>query len=461
MTDRLPRLYSGPLPYAVAVCAVLGVTAGCLFSANVINFPYLVAFMAAVSVSALFGRGPGIVALILAILLSDFLFIPPAFQLDFDRTTWVAAAYYGLAAFLTLLVMRLPIRKRLDSKLKLFFFLLFENVLSARSAAGTSKPSLVGRLDGEIQGEIYGWALDSAQPSVAPKIEIYVENRPVAELNAVSYRPDVGSHGFWFDLTRCCPQAQGVHVDARFSNGRPVEHSPLIVDIPAVPAAQNSEALLFMHIAKTAGTAFRKAILENYKQSEIAYLYPNPPGFLYDDLRLLPLCQRANFRLIIGHFQYGIHLLLPQQSTYVTIVRDPVSRVISEFRYRLNKEDDSPRHLINLLEQQETVDLDNLMVRCFSGVSEQKFPPGHIDRHVYEVAVHNLKTAFSFVGHQENSETAYGILQQRFHWKPGSLALINRGPSASSGHYESVRRTIEHFNRWDCQLYSAIKQIFP
>jgi hypothetical protein len=101
------------------------------------------------------------------------------------------------------------------------------------------------------------------------------------------------------------------------------------------------------------------------------------------------------------------------------------------------------------------------MVRCFSGVSEQKFPPGHIDRHVYEVAVHNLKTAFSFVGHQENSETAYGILQQRFHWKPGSLALINRGPSASSGHYESVRRTIEHFNRWDCQLYSAIKQIFP
>jgi hypothetical protein len=417
--------------------------------------------MAAVSVSALFGRGPGLVALVLAILLSDFLFIPPAFQLDFDRTTLVAAGYYGLAAFLTLLVMRLPIRRRLDNKLKLFFFLLFENVLSARSAAGTSKPSLTGRLDGEIQGEIYGWAVDSTQPSVAPRIEIYVENRPVGELNAVSYRPDVGSHGFWFDLTRCCPQARGVHVDARFSNGRPVEHSPVIVDIPAVPAMQNSEALLFMHIAKTGGTAFRKAILENYKQSEIACLYPNPPGLLYDDLRLLPLCQRANFRLIIGHFQYGIHSLLPQPSTYVTIVRDPVSRVISEFRYHRKNEDNSPQHLVALLEKEETVALDNLMVRCFSGVSERKVPPGHIDRHVYELAVHNLKTSFSFVGHQEDSETAYRILQERFHWKPGPLEFVNRGPDGSSEHYESVRLTIEHFNRWDCQLYSAIKQIFP
>jgi hypothetical protein len=424
--------------------------------------------MAAVSVSAAFGRGPAIVALVLAILLSDFLFIPPTFQFDFDRITWLAAAHYGLAVFLTLSAMHLPIRKRLDSKLRLFLFLLFENFLSARSAAGMPKSSLIGRLDGEVQGEIFGWGLDSAQPSVAPKIEIYVENRPVGELNAVSYRPDVGSHGFWFDLTRCCPQARRMRVDARFSNGRPVENSPLIIDIPAAPAVLDSEALLFMHIAKTGGTAFRKAILENYKQSEIACLYPNPPGFLHDDLRLLPLRQRANFRLIIGHFQYGIHLLLPQQSTYVTIVRDPVSRVISEFRYQLKnrseevlREKDSPRYLINLLEQQETVALDNLMVRCFSGVSEQKFPPGHIDREVYELAIHNLKTDFSFVGHQENSAAAYLKLQQRFHWKPGSLEFVNRGPGASTKQYESARGAIEHFNRWDCQLYAAIKQMFP
>src|SRR5581483_5056004 len=157
------------------------------------------------------------------------------------------------------------------------------------------------------EGEVFGWALDTVQSSVAPKITVYVENRPVGEVNAVHYRPDVGSHCFYFELTRSCPPAQAAHVEARFSDGRPLPNSPLIVNIPAGPPVRHSETVLFMHIAKTAGTAFRNAILENYKESEVAYLYPNPPGFLCDNLALLPLEQRSRFRLIIGHFKYGVH----------------------------------------------------------------------------------------------------------------------------------------------------------
>ena len=71
----------------------------------------------------------------------------------------------------------------------------------------------------------------------------------------------------------------------------------------------------------------------NYKHSQVAYLYPHPPGFLVSDLGLLPLEQRARFRLVMGHFQYGIHEFLPQEYTYVTIVRDPVERVISHYNY--------------------------------------------------------------------------------------------------------------------------------
>jgi hypothetical protein len=222
-----------------------------------------------------------------------------------------------------------------------------------------------------------------------------------------------------------------------------------------------------MHIAKTAGTAFREAIAENYRQSEMAYLYPDPPGLLTYKLDLLPLEQRRGFRLVIGHFQYGMHDLFPQECTYVTIVREPVARIISHFRFILEKQEapgftDSAGSLIELLERHATVNLDNLMTRCFSGVDEKDVPPGKIGGDVYSLAVENLKFHFSFVGHQERAGQAYTALQQRFNWKPRTtLDQINRSRLPAGQDYEPARKAIEHFNRWDCRLYAEICRLFP
>jgi hypothetical protein len=220
-----------------------------------------------------------------------------------------------------------------------------------------------------------------------------------------------------------------------------------------------------MHLPKTAGTAFREAIVGNYKASEVAYLYPDPPGFLPCDFGLLPLEQRARFRLVVGHYHYGVHQFLPQKSTYITIVRDPVRRVISHFRYLMEPQKAlggaSPSLLAELLERGATVNLDNLMVRCFSGVVKGDVPPGHVNREVYERAVHNLRTSFKFVGYQERSYQAYAALQARFGWNhQAALDSVNRGVFDDQ-RFDSVRKLIEHSNRWDCQLYAEIRRLFP
>jgi hypothetical protein len=455
------------LGYWVAAGLVFVTTAGCLFSTEVAHFPYLLAFMAAVGISTLFGRGPGIVAFLLATLLSDLFFIPPVFRFTFNRVTSFAAICYALGVFLVLVAARFPVRKGFDQKIKLILFLLSQSFMPARNTGETRESGLLGRLDGEIEGEIFGWALETTEPQLAPTMAVYVEDRLIGEMNPVHYRPDVGSHSFYFDLSRCYPPASAVHVEVKTRSGARLANSPLILNIPAARPERHSETVLFMHISKTAGTAFREAMEGNYKQSEIAYLYPDPPGFLYENLALLPLQQRSNFRLIVGHFQYGIHQFLPQKSVYVTVVRDPVARVISEFRYLLRKQsesntqNDSPLYLVELLKRREFSILDNHMVRCFSGVSEKDFPTGCINRQVYELAVHHLKTTFAFVGYQERSEEAYLTLQQRFNWKTSSLECVNAATSPLSGDYESVRATVEHFNRWDCELYSEIRRIFP
>ncbi|HSU62128.1 MAG TPA: sulfotransferase family 2 domain-containing protein [Bryobacteraceae bacterium] len=373
-----------------------------------------------------------------------------------------------LAAILAYIANAVLRRTGRDQKAKLLLFFLFEKFVFPVKTASDKKPTLLGRLDGSVDGELYGWALNPKDLSTAPKITVCVENRPVGEILAVHYRPDIGKHCFYFDLTRLCAPDPATRVDAKFSDGRLLPNSPLILTIPSRPEPPAVPAILFMHIAKTAGTAFREAMEENYKQSEIAYLYPDPPGFLIENLHLLPLEQRRAFRLVIGHFQYGIHDALPQPWTYVTVVREPVSRIVSHYRYALEMQSedasgsDSAASLVEALERRATVNLDNLMVRCFSGVDEKDVPPGSIDSHVYALAVDHLRSAFSFVGHQERSDQAYAELHRRYNWKSRStLTGVNKSRLSSERDYTPARAAIEHFNRWDCRLYTEICQLFP
>ena len=287
---------------------------------------------------------------------------------------------------------------------------------------------------GKLAGEVYGWAYDANEPSKAPKITVYVDDRPVGEVLPVWHRDDIGPHCFYFDLSQCCRPGPA-QVEAKFPNGVRLPNSPLRVEIPARSGNAPSETVLFMHIPKTAGTAFREAIVGNYRASQVAYLYPDPPGFLFCEFGSLPLEQRARFRLVLGHYHYGVHRFLPQKSTYISIVRDPVRRVISHFRYHHRagtrvRITHRQALLAEMLERAKTVNLDNLMVRCFSGVVKADVPPGRVNRDVYDLAVRNLRTSFKFVGYQERSDEAYAALQAQFGWnRRAALEVVNRGGS--------------------------------
>jgi len=70
--------------------------------------------------------------------------------------------------------------------------------------------------------------------------------------------------------------------------------------------------------------------------------FPEPHRFYVDPtdiassrarLQDLSVEEKEDFRLLHGHLSYGWHELLPQEATYFTIVRDPVSRVVSHYNY--------------------------------------------------------------------------------------------------------------------------------
>jgi len=84
-----------------------------------------------------------------------------------------------------------------------------------------------------------------------------------------------------------------------------------------------------------------------------------------------------------------------------------------------------------------------------------------VNREVYEQAVHNLRSSFKFVGYQEQSDEAYAELQTQFGWNHrAALERVNRG-GREDMRFDQVRKTIEHFNYWDCELYAEIRRLFP
>ncbi len=421
--------------------------------------------LAVVVCTGIFGLVAGLLTAAAAALTLDFFYLPPIFGLSFNSLTGrVWAAFVALAAGTHILERRLSARIRSELKPEL---------------------GMHGSLDGVVDGELYGWAFDADHPAEPVIVTISLDRHPVAAVAAVHYRSDVaaamncsGRHGFHIDLSPYLPNASGAEpeaqreawIDVRLPNGQPVTDAPALLRVSAVKPRPPRPTVLFMHIPKTAGTAFREAIAANYLQSEIAYLYPSPPGFLVSDLRALPIEQRRAYRVVIGHYQFGMHEALPQSSEYITVVRHPAARVLSQYAFSQQTQpelttfrDGRPVSLPEIFEKRLTVDFDNAMVRCFSGVDERACPPGHLTRSVYEQAVHNLRTFFTFVGHQESSAEAYAWLRQNYGWSAvQDLPVVNLGPLRDKrGMDESLESAIRYYNSWDYLLYEEIGRVFP
>lgn len=456
LLDRIAPIRHKQIRFLIAAAWTIA-TLAFAAAAHVLFRPAATLIFAAavIGCTGLFGLTAGLLSAALSVLTVDFFFIPPIFEVNLDALTLRAAVELGALAVCTHFVER-RVSARIRSKKKL--------PLGIR-----------GQLDGIKDGEVYGWAMDCDHPSSPVLVTISVDSRPVAEIAAVYYRPDLetrlgcsGSHGFYVDLSGRVSAAKEALVEARTADGQLLENSPSRMRIPA-RAREDGPAVLFMHIPKTAGIAFREAIVANYRESAIGYMYGTAPGFLVQDLRRLPLEQRRDLRFVMGHFQYGIHHDLPQESLYVTLVREPAARMLSHYAYlqhtqpELLKQGDRVLGLEELLERKPHIHFDNALVRHFGSVDEHEFPAGSVNQKLFENAVYYLRTGFTFVGHQECAANAYAWLQKRFGWNArAELEIVNSGPTRmDDADRVSARQAMEKYNQWDCQLYEEILRIFP
>ena len=270
--------------------------------------------------------------------------------------------------------------------------------------------------------------------------------------------------------------------------------------------AQPSEPkLLFIHIPKTAGCSLRTLLEKEYPGT----------GTLVVGGRTLLMCyegdQRARDRIngymyeagiFFSHLSFGIHEWLDIPSRrYLTILRDPVERVVSHYNQLagsanspLNHPDLHGMSLADMLEKQ--IIPSNLMTRKILGERPEQvtwaeieagrcayaggyvgfhFPPevwsgkaqeilalprrpAANDPVLLDAALDNIQRHFYFVGLMERLPEAVEVLGHRLGWDDHSdipKININKNKKLTEIN-EETRALIEEYNRLDMRLYEQI-----
>jgi hypothetical protein len=100
-------------------------------------------------------------------------------------------------------------------------------------------------------------------------------------------------------------------------------------------ATGEPRSLVFLHVPKTGGTTLGVIAARHFPQ-EATYKIDGLNRGLDDvanELRQRVEQSGRSPQFIHGHFPFGLHELLPQTVDYVTLIRDPVDRIVSVYNF--------------------------------------------------------------------------------------------------------------------------------
>ena len=252
-------------------------------------------------------------------------------------------------------------------------------------------------------------------------------------------------------------------------------------------AAKDQRALIFLHIHKTAGTTLHRILERQYNPFRIFTIEGRLIERSVAHFKKLPERRRARLQVVKGHLSFGIHEFLPQPSTYITFLRDPVERAISSYFYARG----NPINAFHKRIHREKLDLpafleltrwnDNLQCKVLAGIEREEFCPRAIfqaasrigapapdpafDRwsnaETLETAKQNLARHFSFVGLTEKFAEGLVVLRHLFGWNLSSYASFRKSNRPDRERLpQSALDAARAHNALDIQLYEFGKTLF-
>lgn len=234
-------------------------------------------------------------------------------------------------------------------------------------------------------------------------------------------------------------------------------------------SAEQDRSIIFLHVPKAAGSTLNKILERQYEKKSIFFIENGShiKEFIAEFKRL-PEARKREIKVFQGHIKFGLHERLPQPSTYITIIREPVERIISHYYYVLR----TPRHYLydevtsknmslkDYVCSRITTELDNAQTRILSGVESVGF--GECSTENLESAKKNLQEHFSVVGLTERFDETLLLLKRALKWK--NPFYIKQNVTKNRLLKEDISKDtlniIEKYNELDIELYRYVEEMF-
>ncbi len=243
--------------------------------------------------------------------------------------------------------------------------------------------------------------------------------------------------------------------------------------------SQNQEEdslVIFMHIPKTAGTSLRHIVQSQFQPHNVFEFYnlkTLPPKVRkgIEKYQNLSEAQKKSIRFVSGHVGFGLHEFLSRPCTYITVLRDPVERVISYYYFLVRNQNEIVKDK-TLPEFIKTFGgVHNSMTCYLSGLTLQaqlqgcdaKLKSQQFDPETLAKAKLNLTNHFKVVGFVDRFDETCILLKQILGWNIPSLYVRKNVAKHSNVSREIPPETlslIHQFNELDISLYSYAREMF-
>ncbi|HEX5002726.1 MAG TPA: sulfotransferase family 2 domain-containing protein [Bacteroidia bacterium] len=214
-----------------------------------------------------------------------------------------------------------------------------------------------------------------------------------------------------------------------------------------------SPEIISLHIPKTAGTSFRNILKSVYGDKNVVRFDINNNGVVRLNEEIYSAKQLPPSKVIHGHFHYEILtsvFQLPEHYKFITWVRDPVKRVLSNFYYlesRLKEILNEDKKNLNILSKMQRSLIEYARVDINRN-RQSKFLKGK-----------PLET-FDFIGIQENFHEEVTRLSQVLGWKSIPEVLFhNKTEGRPIELPTEILEEIRELNMEDLELYREALRI--
>ena len=208
-----------------------------------------------------------------------------------------------------------------------------------------------------------------------------------------------------------------------------------------------------MHIPKTAGTTLRSIIDFQYGRENVLTFYNQNNQHLLDNIGFL-LRTNPNYKVLIGHYQFGVHENIEKRSLYIAFLRNPIARCISEYNERIERDpetycnNDGTVFSLSQMIDYHHQDFSNLQTKYICGVPKStQITNSHLTQ-----AIANIQENFLYVGVVERFDQAIKHLSKNLNWRKYYYESLNRKENRAELNDNIIQKLIE-LNKYDIELF--------